>query len=294
MQLGDAINGYLLFKSSRASAQTIKTDTVLLNQFLAYAGNMDVADISGDIVRDYLNFHKDRGLSPHTIHRHRAILSALFAWLASDEVGLVEINPVSRVPAPKLPRLKPKALSRESIEALVSACDKANCKRRAKALILFLLDTGARASEVCGVTPADVNLKTGKVKVRGKGDKERFVYLGKRALSALWLYTKDERPEPAPNVDNLFLTDDGYSLDRHTLRGILDRLGQAAGVKVTAHQFRHTSAIEHLRAGMDLATLQHLLGHESITTTRIYLEALTDEDTETAARRTSPGDSWKL
>jgi integrase/recombinase XerD len=296
MDLQDAIEGYLLFKSTRATSETIKTDTALLKQFLDWRGDVDVRDVTSENVRDYLDYQEnERGLSRHTTRRHHAIISALYTWLSSPDIDLAPGNPVRAVRPPKAPRLKAKALTREQVERLVAATPKARLHRRARALVLFLLDTGARASEVAGLIVGDVNFSTGKVKVRGKGAKERFVYLGKRALSALWLYVKEERPEPAQVGSNpLFMTSDGYRLTRNVIRGIIVRLGDAAGVRVTTHMLRHTSAIEHLRHGMDLVSLQHLLGHENITTTRIYLEALSDEDVEERARRTSPGDNLRL
>lgn len=145
------------------------------------------------------------------------------------------------------------------------------------------------------MTTDDVGFTTGKVLVTGKGSKQRFVYLGKRALSAVWLYTKDERPEPKQvGSDHLFLTVRGYPFTRHTLRGVIERLADKVGVHATPHMFRHTAAILHLKNGMDLVSLQHLLGHNDISTTRGYLEALKDKDVEDKARRTSPSDNWRL
>ena len=295
MKLEDAVEGYLLFKASRASPETIRTDKSCLGQFTDWIGNVEADCVTSDDVQRYLAHHRQRGLSPHTVKRHHAILAALYAWLSSPDVDLADGNPVRSVPPPKPPKLKPKALSRRQIDALLEAADRANAKRRAKALLLFLLDTGARASEVCGVRLPDVDFRSGKVKVRGKGDKERFTYLGRRALSALWLYVREERPEPTRvRDDHLFLTVDGYPMTRHALRGAIVRLANAAGIRATTHQFRHTAAIEHLRNGMDLVSLQHLLGHTSITTTRKYLTALQDEDVEARAKRTSPTNNWRL
>jgi integrase/recombinase XerD len=114
-------------------------------------------------------------------------------------------------------------------------------------------------------------------------------------MSAVWLYTKDERPEPAEmDSKHLFLTVNGYPFTRHTLRGVILRLAQKVGIHATPHMFRHTAAILHLKNGMDLVSLQHLLGHNDISTTRGYLEALKDEDVEDKARRTSPSDNWRL
>jgi site-specific recombinase XerD len=140
-----------------------------------------------------------------------------------------------------------------------------------------------------------VDLKTGKVRVMGKGSKERFVYLGKRALSALWLYVHDERPEHAQaNDEHLFLTQDGYPMTRYTVGSLIARASERAGFHAHPHQLRHTAAIARLRNGMDLISLQRMLGHETLEVTRAYLTALNDEDVEQAATRTSPADSWRL
>lgn len=295
MDISEAIEGYLLFKTTHASPTTIKTDRVLFQQFRRWIGQCDVGDLTADHVRAYLEYHTCRGLSPHTIRRHHAVLSALYGWLTDSEIALAKSNPVSRVPPPRLPKRKVKALTKDAICALLEAAKDAALTRRAKALLLLLLDTGARASEVAGIEIGDVTWNNGRVRVIGKGDKERFVYVGRRALSALWLYVKEERPEPARVGDgHLFLTQDGYPLNRHSLRAILRRLGRTAGVMANPHQFRHSAAIEHLRHGMDLVSLQHLLGHESIEITRGYLTALDDEDVAEAARRTSPVDNWRL
>jgi site-specific recombinase XerD len=295
VDIRDAVEGYLLFKSARASPRTIETDIVILRQFSEWVGETDVTSITPETVRDYLAYHVERGLSPYTVRRHHASVSALFSWLSSLGIELVSSNPCATVPKPRAPKRKPKTLSEDDVNALLAACSKSRNPRRDKALVLFMLDTGARASEIASVSISDVGFNSGRVRVVGKGDKERYVYLGKRALAALWLYVKDERQQPTQvGAGNLFLTDDGYQLNRDSLRRIVQRLGDKAGIKAYPHQFRHTAAIEHLRHGMDLVSIQRLLGHESLQTTRIYLEALNDEDVEKRARQTSPADNWKL
>jgi site-specific recombinase XerD len=133
------------------------------------------------------------------------------------------------------------------------------------------------------------------VRVFGKGSRERFTYLGQRARSDLWIYVQEDRPEPARvDGDFLFLGEQGYGLDRHSLRLIVYRLAQKVGIKASPHMFRHTAAIERLRKGMDLLSLQRFLGHEKLETTQVYLTALSDDDVQERARRTSPGDNWRL
>jgi integrase/recombinase XerD len=298
MLLSDAVAGYLLFKTTRASPRTIETDSILLSQFKRYIGSTDVRDITPQDVRDYISHHADRGLSPFTLRRHLAVVSAMYTWLTSPDVGIADTDPTNQVSNPKLPDVKPKALERDAIEALVDATRQSHNPRRDKAIVLFLLDTGARASELCGVRISDVGFETGKVLLQNtKGSKERFVYLGQRARSALWLYVADERPDPAQvGCDRVFLTQDGYPMTRHTLRSLIVRTGQRAGVQgATTHRFRHTAAISYLRSGaVSLAHLQHLLGHSDISTTRNYTLSLRDEDVQDVVQSVAPSDNWRL
>ncbi len=119
MLLCDAVSGYLLFKSTRSSPTTIKTDTVLLRQFRRYLGeDVDCADITTSDVRDYLGHHQERGLSPHTVRRHLAVISAMYSWLC--DVDIVNSDPTDKVAPPKLPDVKPKALSTEGIQKLLN------------------------------------------------------------------------------------------------------------------------------------------------------------------------------
>jgi len=104
MDIGEAIEGYLLFKSTHASPRTIQTDRVLFRQFLEWIGECHVDGITPDHIRRYLEHHSKRGLSPYTIRRHHAVLSALYAWLTSPDIALAQNNPVKSVSPPRLPK----------------------------------------------------------------------------------------------------------------------------------------------------------------------------------------------
>jgi len=300
MILQEAISTYLFFKGGECSAETLKTDTVLLTQFTDWAGEhlcdpVSVDSITSADVLHYLDHHRGRGLSPYTVKRHHALLSAFWSWLTCDEVDLCAVHILKAVPAPRLPRHVVEVLTRDDLEAILAATRRGNDPRRDRALVLFLLDSCARASEVAGVQLPDLDMTRGRVLVTGKGDKQRYVYLGRRCLQAVWLYTKQERPEPMQcDSEHLFLTREGYPLNRDSLRKAVNRAGNRAGRHANPHLFRHTGATERLRRGMDLMSLKHLMGHERLSTTERYLTALQDEDTEAGARRTSPGDDWRL
>ena len=297
MNLSNAIDGYLMFKSTRCTTATITIDRVQFNQFLNWYGDRGVLDLTSQDVVAYLLHEEERGLSPHTRLRQLSILSSLYRWLSAPEIGLAPLghNPTTSVQAPKLPKLQPKALNETVIKALLAATKTGRNQRRDRALVLFLTDTCARSTETCRVQVGDVDLKSGRVLVLGKGTKERYVYLGNQAQSAVWLYITSERPRPRyADDDTLFLSKGGYPFERKGFRHVIIRLAERAGVQATPHAFRHTGAIQHLRNGMDLVSLQHLLGHSNISTTRMYLTALADEDVGKKAQRTSPSDNWRL
>jgi integrase/recombinase XerD len=302
MDLADAVSGYLLHRSTELSPETIKTERVWLEQFCDHVGGgVDVREISPAHVREFLLHQKNRGLSPFSVRRCHTSISALWTFLTDPEISLADHDPTAAVPPPRLPKREPKAISREDIRALLDAASEMRLTRRCRALVLFLTDTGCRVSEACGVTMDDIDLDSGRVLVEGKGSKERFVALGRRARSAAWLYISDERPEPAiVGHDNLFLTETGFPMSRFCLREAIVRLAGKASemtgrdIHATPHMFRHRAAVQHLMNGMDLVSLQSYMGHASIETTRAYLDSLTREHVTEVARKTSPADNWKL
>lgn len=163
----------------------------------------------------------------------------------------------------------------EQIEALLAAARKSNHSRRDEALLLFLLDNGVRASELCGIRLEHVDFQEFSCRVLGKGRKQRTVPFGIRTKKALWRYIHEgpERPLASP----LFLSDRGTTageaLTTSGLFQLIRRLGRAAkiqGVRCSPHTFRHTFAIEWLRNdGAELA-LMKILGHTSLTMTQRY------------------------
>jgi site-specific recombinase XerD len=150
MRLEDAIGGYLLFKASRASPDAIQLDRSVPRRWAHWQGDCQVGDLTSDDLRRYIAHEADRGLAPHTVHRTHGALCALLTWLSSPDIELIDGNPMRLVPRPKLPRLKPKSLSEEAIKRLMEAAKEGRNVRRDRAIIRFLLDTGARASGLCG------------------------------------------------------------------------------------------------------------------------------------------------
>jgi site-specific recombinase XerD len=292
--LSDAIEGFILFRSGgQVSETTVATDKNHLKQFLRFLGECDVADITPNDIRAYMDYHRDRGLSPHTIIRHRAAISCLYNWL--EEIGITDDDPTNAVPPPRKPQRQPRNLTEQQIKQLVEYASTTNHPRRDRAITLFLLDSCCRNSEARGVQVPDIDFSTGRVRVIGKGDRERDVFLGKRALSACWLYMKQARPEPAMVGDEtFFLTSDGYELGRSGFLQIFSRMSGGLGFRVYPHLLRHVCLLNHLKNGLSLVAVQMLAGHRDIRTTRRYLDALQASEVGRVARRTSPCDNLRL
>jgi integrase/recombinase XerD len=170
---------------------------------------------------------------------------------------------------------------------------------RDEAIILTLLDTGLRASELCALTLADLDLKAGKLQVRhgvmggAKGGKGRQVYIGKITRKAIWRYISSRGTVVNPDAP-LFICQLGFPFNKDSLRQLLGRIGKRANIhKVFPHKFRHTFAITYLRSGGDVFTLQALLGHSSLDMVRHYAQ-IAQIDVEKAHQKASPADNWRL
>lgn len=224
-------------------------------------------------------------------------LSSLWTWAETELKTSHAIRGKLKRPTFRTPVIDP--FNQEEIKHLLSAAqpDRGTGRQRPtgvrdRAIILVLLDTGIRASELCDLVVADYDRGRGRLHIRhGKNDKQRFVPVGQRAQKNLWRYLAD-RPNARPG-DPLFGTTTGNSLDRNNLRHLLDRIGKHSGVSnAYPHRFRHTFAIEFLRAGGNLLTLQAILGHSTLEMVRRYAK-LADEDIDAGAKN-SPVDNWKL
>jgi integrase/recombinase XerD len=323
MLLQKAIEGFLINKSAEGlSPNTLSSYRSHLACWMEWAKNPAVEKITTDDLRAYLvwlrtsykprRFNgKDSPLASKSLRNAWVTLSAFYTW-ASSELGIPHaLKPVKAPPFEESP-IEP--FTKPDIEALLKACDycePANATRRSsftmrrptakrdRAIILMLLDTGLRASELCALTVGDVEQKSGKVRVKhgpaggAKAGKGRTVYLGRAASRTLWRYLVGRGDGDDPSAP-LFQGKLERPLKRDTLRQLCVSLGKKAGVShCYPHCFRHTFAITYLRAGGDVFTLQMLLGHSDLTMVRRYAR-IAEIDVENAHRRASPADAWRL
>jgi integrase/recombinase XerD len=232
----------------------------------------EVEAITPTALRAYMAHLQDRPAQrgPHlasaTVYGHARALRVFLHWLASE--GLVEEKMASRVVMPRREAKVTPALSHEHVERLFNAAHTA----RDKAILAVLLDTGVRAAELCSLTSDRVYLsqEDAYLLVRGKGLKQREVGLGRRARSLLARHLR------GVSSGAVFRGRGGAALTPGGLDHLLYRLRDRAGlrgVRVGAHQWRHTYAYRYIEAGGDLFKLARLMGHSSVVVTQAYLTA---------------------
>lgn len=226
--------------------------------------------------RNHLRRIVKEPLSTHTIFGYVATLKVFAVWLAAE--GYTAENVLRDVPQPRKRKTVIAALNQDEIRKLLAQVPKHTAiGTRDRAILITLLDTGLRASELCDLQVRDVRLDDGYLKVLGKGDKERIVPIGANATRAVLRYQEFFRPEPArPSVENMFLSVHAEPLTPLALREMVTRWGKKAGLKINVHKLRHSFALQYLLAGGDAFSLQKILGHTTMEMTRNYVNMLSE------------------
>ncbi|GAF67237.1 unnamed protein product [marine sediment metagenome] len=211
---------------------------------------------------------------------------------------MIKDNPFLKVKLPRPVRKVIPVFSENQIVQFLSIIDTSTPEGyRNYAIILTLLDTALRVSELAGITMDDLWLDDGLLKVMGKGGKERHIPIGAEVQRILWRYINRYRAQPLnPSSDFLFLTSDGRKLTKGRIEIMMSGYGKKAGIKgvrVSPHTLRHTAAVRFLRNGGDVFSLQRLLGHSSLEMTRHYCD-LADVDVKRAHTTASPVDNLYL
>jgi integrase/recombinase XerC len=211
-------------------------------------------------------------------HRnHRQHLRAFFNWLVAE--GIIESSPMARVPRPIVRDDQIHPLTNEQVKALVEAARRSYFPRHNEAVLRFLIDTGVRASELCGITLGDLDMSNRSVTVLGKGNKRRSVHFGVATSRTLWNHLRGNDYIPGENDRwPLFCSQSGPNTGCKTTRGgilkMVHRLGLAAnisGVRCSPHTLRHTFAVNFIRNGGDPFSLMQLLGHTNLQMTNRYV-----------------------
>jgi site-specific recombinase XerD len=278
-----AQEGFFLNVASRGLSESTKRDYEnTTNKFIAYVGAekpidmVTVHDIEGFLAA---NNH----LSKKTLLNYHTGLSAMWNWALGEKLVTENIVRSLTPPKPEIREIVP--FTENELKLMLSSLEKSRPYKRSgkkisdhsipgadrnRAMILLLVDTGLRASELCSILIKDVDTRNHRILVMGKGTKERMVQYSARTGQAIWRYLAS-RADARP-TDPLFTTLDGHALGKDRLARILDAIGGRAKItNVHPHRFRHTFAIQFLRNGGDPFTLQMLLGHSTLDMVKRYL-----------------------
>jgi integrase/recombinase XerC len=233
---------------------------------------------SKDDLRRFLAHVQTRGGSARTSARKLAALRTAYKYFM--RAGLIENNPAESLRAPRRARNLPEVLSIPEISALLDAPDTATpLGLRDRALLETLYASGMRASEICALRVAGLELNQGTVRVLGKRRKERIAHLGGPARQAIAAYLRVRAALGKPRHDTLFVNARGGPLTTRSLQRIVERYARATlpGRRgVSPHTLRHTFATHLLDAGADLRAVQELLGHDSLASTQVYTHVSID------------------
>ena len=261
------------------SPNTLKAYAIDISDFRLFTGDDVVIDAVGrDKLRDYARWLIDqRGLKEASVKRRMAVLKVLFRWLEREEV--IEITPFHRFDfVVRLPRRLPRSISAEELRRLLEAIgsdDDSYFTLLLKLVVTLLFVTGLRIGELVSIKLTDLDQIEESIQVKGKGNRERRVYLVSSNLSNLlerFLVLRSR--QTSHGVEELFLDPDGKPVTPQFIRRQLIKAAKRADLprRVTPHVLRHAAATHLVEAGVDIRFVQKLLGHASIATTQIYTQ----------------------
>jgi len=288
--LDEVIDSFLFArKAERYSPATIHTYDAVLHRFSSSIGGDQRFDsIDADMVRQYLGGMPN--LSDKSIVNIHIVLSSLWTWAVDN--GHADEHILHKVKKPKYLKKRIEPYTEEEVQRIFRTCR----YRRDKAVVMVLLDTGMRATELINLNIED--WVDGILRIqKGKGNKSREVPLSEPTEDILFRYLckRKIRPDGIDGGDALFANViGGKRMNYYSLRSLMDRIEENSSVpNVFAHRFRHTFAITFLRNGGDIYTLKRILGHSTLTMVQNYLD-IVRADVITAHAKASPVVNWKI
>jgi len=275
---------YLKIEKGLASL-TVAAYTTDIEQFAAFLGKHKhtLLNAQRKQVCEFIQQLFANSVQGRSVGRKLSALRHLYRYLLLDK--LIEHDPTLNIDSPKQWKVLPKALARDEIEAMLGRPRPASNRKEAeamaardRAMLEVFYAAALRVSEIIGVKLEDLKLDLGCVLVRGKGDKERIVPLGKGAQDALTEYIKHSRPILAKGTISplLFLGRGAGKLTRQRVWQMVRAASVSAGRNASPHMLRHSCATHMVENGADLRTVQTILGHADISTTQVYTHLALD------------------
>jgi site-specific recombinase XerD len=293
-------------RSEGKSERTIEATLLAVNKFTAFLGpDVPVDAVTATDLRNFI-LHlqsipkwqdhptiRARGdpLSPFSIATYVRHTRAYWSWLERE--GFIAENPFVRVKPPRTPVRRIPAPGPDEVGQLLRVIPRTtHTGYRDVAILVTLYGTGFRLGELLGVKVADVTFENGEIRVRGKGNRERAVYMSPTVFTVLLTYRRKWRP--VTSSPYFFIGKDGRPPSRHTIAHNMQRYCQMAGLapghRRSPHGLRHGYAVQFLRNGGETFNLQAIMGHADITTTRQYV-VLADQDVEKQMLAFSPAEN---
>jgi integrase/recombinase XerD len=245
-------------------------------EFLA-GRKVTLVDAKRSDVVDFLSSLYSRGLDSRSVARYLVTLRNFYRFCLTDE--RIKNDPAANIESPKIYRSLPHFLSVAEVERLLAQPDvSTSIGLRDKTMIELMYSTGLRVSELCGLCVSDIQMSAGSLRCMGKGNKERLVPVGRRAIELVQRYLRESRPKLLREGTSafLFLGKLGGKLDRIQFWQVLREYGRKAGLResLNPHMLRHSFATHLLDRGADLRSVQLMLGHADISTTQIYTHVI--------------------
>lgn len=295
---GTLVDNYKFFlvycKVEGFSPHTITNYQNILPSFISFLQKKKeihrAVDITTQHVYAYLLTFKDR-VGACSYYDYFKMIKRFLSWLVEQEI--IAESPAAKIKSPKIPKTVITPFTQDDIKKLLLICDHTVMGLRNRAIILMLLDTGLRLSELVSIQIDDVDYDHGIIKVMGKGARERRVRMGKDTQKALLKYLLSRKDK----LPCLWISEDGAALRSVGVQKMIRRLGKRAGLKsvrCSPHTFRHTAATMALRNGAKEFEIQSLLGHSTPDMTRRYAATIKSEQAANAHKMYSPVDYLKL
>ena len=275
-QLHEMAEKFLIFLSveknlSQNTLQAYRQDMKNFFRFLTI-NHISYRYIKAKNLLDFMIFLKRKNFASATIARNISSIRGLYRYLVSK--GDISSSILNLFESPKIERKIPSIIGKQDVDRIISTKiskrDKVN--KRNLAILGLLVTTGLRISELAGLKKTDINLRENWIRVTGKGKKERIVFFPQEITPFV---------EHCMNGPGQFIfgTKTGKPMSRQNIWKIVHKAGKTAGLQINLkpHMLRHTFATRLLEAGMDIRVIQELLGHKSISTTKIYTQVTTTQ-----------------
>ena len=281
MKIEDAIEDFLnycIFEKglSDKTKESYRNDLDIYNEFLKDKHITNVKDISSDNIKDFLKIRQNEQTT--TIAHNLTVIKNFHTYLVKEKI--LKDNPSEFIERPKLKKSLPKALSIEDVDNLLNIELITPFDYRNKAMLELMYGCGLRVSELVNLETNDIDMTNCLIRILGKGSKERDIPIGEYSIHYLKLYL-DKRSLLLKNnsCNKLFLNNHGKGITRQGFFKNLKKLLQEKGLNtnISPHTLRHSFATHLINRGADLRSIQEMLGHSDISTTKIYTKVSDDK-----------------